>query len=158
ADEASHVIAPEVKSLQFRYFDGSNWQDSWDGTQPGPDGVTPQGPPRAIELTIGFGTPDNPDAALKTVRHVIAIPPANRSATPAPGPRAQCPHAPQPPHPRSTRRRGPPRRGPFGRAGGRRAPGPGRLPVRRADDRRVQGRRQLRPLGAGQGPGRLRRL
>ena len=44
-DDASYVIAEEVKSLTFSYFDGSAWQDSWDGTTPGPDGVTPMGPP-----------------------------------------------------------------------------------------------------------------
>src|SRR5207253_917962 len=52
-DEPSYVLAEEVKSLRFRYFDGTSWQDSWDGTAPGPDGPTPKGPPLAIEITLG---------------------------------------------------------------------------------------------------------
>jgi hypothetical protein len=81
-DEPSYVIAEEVKSLNFSYFDGSSWQDTWDGTAPGADGTTPQGPPLAIAITIGIanpgangeiGGPDN----LKTFRHVVAIPTAN---------------------------------------------------------------------------------
>ena len=48
------IIAPEVKSLQFQYFDGAAWQDVWDGTQPGGDGVTPMGPPAAVAITIGL--------------------------------------------------------------------------------------------------------
>src|SRR5207248_9399089 len=31
-DEASYVLADEVKSLTFQFFDGSAWQDVWDGT------------------------------------------------------------------------------------------------------------------------------
>jgi hypothetical protein len=82
ADEASLVIAPEVKSLTFSYFDGTDWQDSWDGTQPGSDGVTPMGPPLAVAITIGIAPPgfDGSSGAapkLKTFRHVVAIPTAN---------------------------------------------------------------------------------
>ena len=80
-DEASFVIAEEIKSLQFRYFDGSSWQDSWDGTAAGADGSTPMGPPLAIEITVGVAPPgvnvaDNPDS-LKTYRHVVALLTAN---------------------------------------------------------------------------------
>src|SRR5207253_5723580 len=31
-DEPSYVVAEEVKSLAFSYFDGNTWQDAWDGT------------------------------------------------------------------------------------------------------------------------------
>src|SRR6185369_13984563 len=31
-DEENLVIAPEVVTLEFHYFDGTNWVDSWDGT------------------------------------------------------------------------------------------------------------------------------
>jgi prepilin-type N-terminal cleavage/methylation domain-containing protein len=79
-DEASHVIAEEVKRLSFSYFDGSNWQDTWDGTALGPDNATPIGPPVAIAITIGVA----PSSAagqgtsnLKTYRHVVLIPTAN---------------------------------------------------------------------------------
>ncbi len=78
-------IAPEVKTIQFSYFDGSNWQDSWDGTQLSIDGVTPQGPPSAIAVTItvsrGEATGDN--AKDQTFRHVVAIPTANNFNTTA---------------------------------------------------------------------------
>ena len=80
ADESSYVIAPEVRSLSFSYFDGTQWQDTWDGTQPGGDGVTPMGPPLAIAVVIGITQPGSKatDAAsLKYYRHVIAIQTAN---------------------------------------------------------------------------------
>jgi hypothetical protein len=80
-DEASAIIAEEVKSVTFSYFDGTNWQTSWDGTVPGPDGVTPMGPPVAvgIELTIQF-----PDAREpKRYRHVVVIPTANGPGQPS---------------------------------------------------------------------------
>ena len=51
------LIAEEVKSLQFQYWDGSAWQDSWDGTVAGSDGSTPIGPPPAIAITIGVPAP-----------------------------------------------------------------------------------------------------
>lgn len=84
SDEASLVIAPEVVQLQFRYFDGTDWQDTWDGSQPGPDGVTPMGPPRAIEITLGIRQP-GPDGQtnaadntnVKQYVHYVAIEAAN---------------------------------------------------------------------------------
>jgi prepilin-type N-terminal cleavage/methylation domain-containing protein len=93
-DEANYIVAPEVKSIQFTYFDGTNWNDTWDGSQPSQlansDGVTPQGPPLAIAVVIGIQTdendPQNSSAAntnlggnanLKMYRRVIAIPTAN---------------------------------------------------------------------------------
>jgi prepilin-type N-terminal cleavage/methylation domain-containing protein len=84
-DEASLVIAPEVKTLSFSYFDGSDWQDSWDGSQPGPDGVTPIGPPLAVAITIGIAPPSSDTRSvigqkMKTFRHVVAIPTANFGA------------------------------------------------------------------------------
>jgi hypothetical protein len=72
------IVAPEVKNLQFRYFDGSDWQDSWDGTQVGSDNVTPLGPPLAVEITIGIAAPGE-DGAIKKYRHVVSILPANGS-------------------------------------------------------------------------------
>lgn len=81
-DEDSMVIAPEVKSLTLSYWDGTTWQDSWDGTQPGPDGTTPVGPPLAIAITLGLapaGSENNTggDQPLKTYRHVVPIGTAN---------------------------------------------------------------------------------
>jgi hypothetical protein len=69
------MVAKEVRSLQFEYFDGTTWQDSWDGTQTGSDGVTPIGPPLAVAITIGLTQPDSNE--LKHYRHVVAIPTAN---------------------------------------------------------------------------------
>jgi prepilin-type N-terminal cleavage/methylation domain-containing protein len=82
AGEDQMVIAEEVKSLTFSYFDGTNWQDSWDGTVPGPDGSTPVGPPMCIAITVGLATPNSPynsntDQPLKLYRHVVSLVTAN---------------------------------------------------------------------------------
>ena len=45
-NESSFIIADEVRSLQFQYFDGTDWQDSWDSTTLGSDGITPIGSPQ----------------------------------------------------------------------------------------------------------------
>ena len=82
-NENSYVLADEVRSLNFQYFDGTDWQDSWDSTALGADGVTPVGSPRAIAVTIGIaqshgsGSSQTDDANLKTYRHVLVIPSAN---------------------------------------------------------------------------------
>jgi prepilin-type N-terminal cleavage/methylation domain-containing protein len=81
-DEQTHIIAEEVKSLVFSYFDGQSWQDSWDGTAVGADGVTPMGPPLAIAVVVGILPPHarpGADVPLKYYRHVIALPTANGS-------------------------------------------------------------------------------
>jgi len=74
--ESSYVIAEEVRSLIFQYFDGTNWQDTWDSTVPGADGVTPIGSPRAIAVTVGVARP-GANGNVKIYRHVIAITSAN---------------------------------------------------------------------------------
>jgi hypothetical protein len=81
-DDPSLVIAEEVKSLNFQYWDGSAWQDSWDGTQtPSAGGNNPQGPPLAIAITIGLVIPgsstESGDPVVKTFRHVVSIATAN---------------------------------------------------------------------------------
>lgn len=82
-NESSFVIADEVTDLSFQYFDGTDWQDSWDSTTLGADGVTPIGSPRAIAVTLSIARPKSPgvpqtgDPATKTYRHVIVIPSAN---------------------------------------------------------------------------------
>jgi prepilin-type N-terminal cleavage/methylation domain-containing protein len=78
-DDPAFIMASEVTSLNFSYFDGSAWQDSWDGTTAGPDGVTPVGPPVAIAITVTIASPDG--KREKTYRHVVVIPTAN--GTPA---------------------------------------------------------------------------
>jgi hypothetical protein len=72
------MLAPEVKSLQFRYFDGTNWADTWDSTVIGDDTITPIGSPRAIEVRIGVLPPGGKDGdELKYFRQVILITTAN---------------------------------------------------------------------------------
>lgn len=81
ADEGTYVIAEEVRSLSFSYFDGTSWLDTWDGTQPGSDGTTPMGPPLAIailiELARGRVEGTNGENGTKRYRQVIPIPTAN---------------------------------------------------------------------------------
>ena len=48
-------LTPEVSQLQFRYYDGAEWVDYWDGSSRG-------GLPRAIEISLAFHL-DAPDAA-----------------------------------------------------------------------------------------------
>lgn len=70
-NEATLLIGPEVKSLNFTYFDGFEWQDTWDSTQAGADGVTPIGPPLAVSIEIGLPPAADPDGPLKKYRHVV---------------------------------------------------------------------------------------
>jgi prepilin-type N-terminal cleavage/methylation domain-containing protein len=85
-DEANLVIAEEVQSLTFRYFDGTAWQDSWDGTQASSTSSSPMGPPLAVEITLVIATPSSQSqigdtANVKTYRHVVAIPTANGASS-----------------------------------------------------------------------------
>ncbi len=74
------IVAPEVVGVNFRYFDGASWVESWDGSAIGDDGTTPLGPPRAIEIRLDLrrpgAAPDTPNA-VRTYRHVVAINSAN---------------------------------------------------------------------------------
>lgn len=89
SEDLNFVIAEEVKSLGFQYFDGTTWTDTWDGSLPGTDGVTPMGPPVAIAVTLGIyspgmATPNSGETPMKMYRRVIPIPTANGTAlTPA---------------------------------------------------------------------------
>jgi hypothetical protein len=84
-DEKAFVIAKEVLNLTFEYFDGSQWQTSWDGTVVQSDNVTPQGPPAAvrISLTVRRANATSDDQTV-TYRHVVAIPTANNFIQPTP--------------------------------------------------------------------------
>jgi prepilin-type N-terminal cleavage/methylation domain-containing protein len=90
SDDANYRIAPEVKSVEFSYFDGEGWVDSWNSTKLDEegDGVTPIGPPRAIAVKIGFLPPPSSDGTqeteLKYLRHVIVIPTGGGAAQAAP--------------------------------------------------------------------------
>jgi prepilin-type N-terminal cleavage/methylation domain-containing protein len=82
-DEREAILAEEVKELAFQYFDGTNWQDSWDGTALGADGQTPIGPPLLIAVTIAipdyarFGRTADAENNLKRYRHVVSLVTAN---------------------------------------------------------------------------------
>jgi hypothetical protein len=78
-DEFTNILAGEVKQFSVSYFDGTNWTDTWDGSTAGPDGVTPLGPPRCIEITLGIQVPGSD--ALKTFKHVISFPSAPGAPT-----------------------------------------------------------------------------
>jgi prepilin-type N-terminal cleavage/methylation domain-containing protein len=80
SDDGTGTIkyTPEVRSINFSYFDGTNWNDTWDSTTLGADGITPIGPPRAVAVTIEVVQP-GPNGAerVKSYRHVVFIPSAN---------------------------------------------------------------------------------
>jgi type II secretory pathway component PulJ len=81
-DEKSMVIADQILGVEFQYFDGSEWQDSWDGTAVQSDGKTPMGPPPAIAITLTVRQANaTSDEATVTYRHVVAIPTANNFVT-----------------------------------------------------------------------------
>jgi hypothetical protein len=49
---AGKPIAPEVESIQFAYYDGTEWLSSWDSTQNG-------GLPLAVQITLAITRPAN---------------------------------------------------------------------------------------------------
>ena len=80
-DEDSYVIAPEVKNVQFQYYDGTDWQDTWDCTTLGADNLTPIGPPQAIAIVLDISNPQDgvkdEEPPTKRYRHVVACLTAN---------------------------------------------------------------------------------
>jgi hypothetical protein len=93
-DDPSFIFAEEIRSLEFRYWDGTTWQQTWDGTTPTGSASAPIGPPMAVEIKIGIIPPglrrqssgmslDAPEQTLKYYRHVVAIPTANGPTTPS---------------------------------------------------------------------------
>lgn len=77
------LIAEEVSDLSFEYSDGSSWLTEWDGTVPGPDGVTPLGPPRAIRVTVTLRIPvGKGQFAEKRMTQVIPVRSAPGTYTP----------------------------------------------------------------------------
>jgi hypothetical protein len=68
------LLSSEVTAATFEFSDGSEWYSSWDGTSPGPDGVTPQGAPRAVRLTLTFQFPvPNGQPITRQIVQVIAV-------------------------------------------------------------------------------------
>lgn len=76
SDIEKYILAPEVKSFDVSYFDGSSWLESWDSTELGPDEKTPKGSPRAIKVRVGLNQLYRKDGELKYHTHVILIPTA----------------------------------------------------------------------------------
>ena len=77
--ESNYLIAPEVTRLEYSFWDGTTWNDTWDSTEPGSDGMTPLGPPMAIGVKLEIKTP-GPSGGKERVRtyfHIINIPTAN---------------------------------------------------------------------------------
>jgi hypothetical protein len=82
SDESTVKYTPEVRNVQFSYYDGSNWQDSWDSTTLGADGITPIGPPRAVAVRIDIVQPaPRGGERVKSYRNVVFIPSANGATT-----------------------------------------------------------------------------
>jgi hypothetical protein len=78
AAEGVQMMAEEVQSLQFRYFDGTTWVETWDGSAMGLDALTPIGPPAAIEITLGILVPSSDNRfwsqpTIRYYRHVVPI-------------------------------------------------------------------------------------
>lgn len=82
---ASNIFAPEVAGIRFEYWDGSAWQTSWDGSQLGPDGETPTGPPVAVAVTVTlqriYKNQPVAEGSVAEYRQVILIPSANNLST-----------------------------------------------------------------------------
>jgi hypothetical protein len=76
-NESSYIIAEEVRSLTFQYYDGTQWNDTWDSNTLGADGITPVGSPVAVAVSIGLARGQGPNAPVKVYRQVIAISTAN---------------------------------------------------------------------------------
>ena len=72
ADDAK-ILAHEIRGVQFRYFDGQNWQESWDSQAVG-------NLPHAVEMVLQWegpaATTETPTAAptLRSRRYVFAPP------------------------------------------------------------------------------------
>ena len=56
------VLAPDVRELNFRYYDGTDWYDEWDSTQ------RDNGLPLAIEVRLNVAHNDRTQPAFTLVR------------------------------------------------------------------------------------------
>ena len=79
-NEDEYVIAREVTSVMFEYYDinatndNEGWTASWDGSELGPDGKTPKGPPSAIRVRFELQMTDAAgDVTKHASSHVIPI-------------------------------------------------------------------------------------
>lgn len=56
---AAKIMAPEVRSISFRYYDGAQWQEEWDST-------ALNLLPNAIEITLVLFTPEPEDSTQRS--------------------------------------------------------------------------------------------
>jgi type II secretory pathway pseudopilin PulG len=71
-DDAAQVIAPEVESIGFSYFDGSDWYSYWDSSENG-------GLPLAVQITLRISrAAKNGQAQLPGVYSLVVNIPAAR--------------------------------------------------------------------------------
>lgn len=56
---AAKIMAPEVRSISFRYYDGAQWQEEWDST-------TLNLLPTAVEVTLVLFTPEPEDSTQRS--------------------------------------------------------------------------------------------
>jgi prepilin-type N-terminal cleavage/methylation domain-containing protein len=83
-EEKDYVIAEEVTKLQFEYWDGMSFTDTWDGRTLNADGKTLKGPPMAIRVHFWLKLPGlNPGETIeKEFRHTVMIRSAAGPAVP----------------------------------------------------------------------------
>lgn len=83
-EERDHVIAEEVTRVQFEYWDGSAWIETWDGRTLNDDGKTLKGPPAAIRVRFWLNVPgvERGETVEKEFRHTIAVRSAPGPAVP----------------------------------------------------------------------------
>ncbi|WP_339731140.1 prepilin-type N-terminal cleavage/methylation domain-containing protein [uncultured Gimesia sp.] len=62
--QQSQLLAPEIGSLQFQYFDGTDWLEVWDSIE---YGTVPQ----AVKVTIGFRNAEEAQGVLNSVNEKI---------------------------------------------------------------------------------------
>lgn len=79
-DQSQYVIVPEVRDVAFEYWSGTDWLTEWDGDASGADGMTPQGPPAAIRITLKMvvrPARGGQDEVVQDFQHVVPLPTAN---------------------------------------------------------------------------------
>lgn len=91
ADPDKYIIAREVRSISFEFWDGSAWVPTWDGTGAGPGLLSdqtspPLGPPSAIAVTIEVPRRRAaPGEEEKTEKYRVVIPIPAGNNFPQPG-------------------------------------------------------------------------
>lgn len=69
----SSVLAPYILSLNFMYYDGVKWRESWDSTMGTPEDTSDDGLPFTVKITITTQGEQDAEACL-TLSTVVNIP------------------------------------------------------------------------------------